>query len=193
MKCSIELYSLYPSLERSENNILVLLICIYNFTEYSLKTMLHWVPNHESSELYHRLIQNLWTHQTAEEFALILQALSCREQLLWGGYKPRNTGSTGDLVEFDRLLRGCDASKCGTVFREMANSLGRVLKQKDSRLGQILSGFDDSRSSKPADYLADWYCASRISGHNHVEAIHSCCRGTTCIFLILDRLFRNLE
>jgi len=152
-----------------------------------------WVKSEESSQVYQRLIEDLWLQQTPEEFSLTLAALLCRERLL--PYAPDNTTQPiggSYLADFDDILNGLVVSNRRTVFEQMILSLLRVLGTLEDSQDRILflaEVLDKGPSLlTPLDGVSDQYSAGKVHGHIHNRAFEEARAGLLkCVEAMYNR------
>lgn len=186
---SEQMYRQHPSLQKAENNILLLLTWISTYHGQTLEVLRDWIRSEESLHLYRRLIEELRLRQTLEEFALIIAALLCRERLF-----PCSINDTIQpvggcyLADFDAILNGQDISNRRTVFEQMILSLLRVpytLEDDSENILQLLAYVLDKGATflAPLDGVSDQYCAKKIRGYTHYQAFEE----------VKDELLKSIE
>lgn len=116
-----------PSLQRPENNILVLLI--WSSIESMVnRVLVEWVTSDDGWSVYERILRDVQDSQTTAQLGLILAGLLGYQRLL--PFTPNDTtrpikGSY--LADFDAIVNGDPLSNQRTVFERMAFSFLRVL------------------------------------------------------------------
>lgn len=179
---SEDTYRRIPSLRKEENNILVLLTWSSTYHGQTLEVLSDWIKSEESLNLYQRLIEDLWLQQTAEEFALTLAALLCRERLFPYSMDDSTQPIGGSyLADLDAILNRQDISNARTVFEQVISSLVRVLytlNTSKETVRFLLEVLDKEASLlEPLDGVTDQYCTRKIDGHNHNRAFEEAREG----------------
>lgn len=174
-KDSEHIYHRFSSLQRQENNILLLLIWSFIYHDQTLEVLSDWVKFEESLNLYQRLIKNLSLQQTIEDFALALTALLCRERLLHCNRTDNKRINEADfLMDFDVIMNDQDINNKWTVFEQMTMSLMRVLfaSQGSENIFQFLAEVLDKETPllKSLNDVANQYCVKKMRERKHNEA-----------------------
>jgi hypothetical protein len=164
-----------PSLEKRENNVLVLLT--WSSTVNSLPQVLtEWAASDDGLNLYQRLIKDVQDSQSAEQLALTLAAMLCYKRLL--PYPPNEMTQSIKgfyLADFDALLNAERLRNERAVLERMIFSILRVFdtfgdKYHDMR--QFLATVLDEKTPllESFDGFSDQYWVRRMKSmmtHEH--------------------------
>lgn len=121
-----QIYRQQPSLNKPDNNVLLVLIWSSNAGDISLKFR-KWADSDDALHLRRRLLKDAQKSQSIEQFTLTLAALRCLYRL--APYSPGTTQSTKGcfLEDFDALLTGKRLINECIVLEHMILSLCKAL------------------------------------------------------------------
>ena len=175
---SEHIYSRCPSLQKPENNILLLLTWSSIVHGRPLEVLSEWASSGESLKLSQRLMGDLQNPQGAEQLALTLVALLCHERLL--PYTSNDTTRPINgcyLADLHVLFNSKSLSNQRAVFERMGFSFLRVLPtfgDDYADMIQLLAGVLDKDAPllELFDGFTDRYVAGRTKHRlSHISAV----------------------
>lgn len=128
MRDSEQIYHQRSFLQKSENNVLLLLIWSSIVHDQSLRVLSEWASSVDDLKLYQQLVENLRNSQRIEQLALILAVLVCHQRLL--SYTLNDTAQLVKddyLIDLDFLLNDQLLSIRRMIFERMSFSFLQVL------------------------------------------------------------------
>lgn len=170
-------YQTFRSLQKPENNVLLLLTWSMVVSGSQLEVLSEWASSDNSSQLYQQLLSAFQGPQNSEQLALTMAALMGHRRLLYDVSTNNGQPIKGSyLADLDALLHGDSLGISGIVWERMVFSLLRVL-------GSFMDQFEDLQQFlgtgldreipllHPYDGFSDQYLVRRIQGQSHDAAM----------------------
>lgn len=163
-------YRNFPSLERPENNIPLLLTWVSPRSKQGrqFNILEEWARSQDGRNLYVRLVEEFQSHQTVEQLTLTMVALMSYRRF----YPDSSDGSdqpiTGSYItDLDALLRGRSLGNSGTVAERMVFALSRTLNSLGEDFEDLLTFVETALNQEhpplhALDGLADEYVCLKI-------------------------------
>jgi len=120
------IYHRQPSLKKSDNNILLVLIWS-SITSDVARNFSEWAASDDGSNLRRRLLKDVQKSQTTEQLALTLTAWLCFQRLFPCSSDATQPIKGSFLADFDALLTGERLSNECTVLEHMIFSFSQAL------------------------------------------------------------------
>ena len=163
---------LYPSLKRSENDLLFLLVWSSAVHSYPHRSFSEWAVSTKGLESYQRLIRGFQCAQPGEQLALTLGALLAFLRLL--PYSPNDSSKPIRgcyLADFDSLISGEQLGSERVVLEHMLCHLRQTLCVKGAYLAisQLLDRMLDA--SMNLDECAQYTVLRVDHGMSHQNAL----------------------
>jgi len=173
----VQIYHQSKSLQRSENDILVLLTWS-SIDSRAQRVLSEWAASDAGCSTYRRMISDVRNPQTVEQLGLTLVAILCYHRLLpftsTECTQPVNGSYLGD---FDALLNGKPTRNERAVSERMVFSLLRVLdtdtlRGQGQEIRQFITTILDQNTPvlDLFDGFSDKYIVYRASGQTHEDA-----------------------
>jgi hypothetical protein len=171
-----EIYQKYPSLKKSENDILVLLChCI---GEHSVRqAVCEYMASEEGRSFRQRISRNIFDIREPEQVILILCGLVAHEMLLPGvPDEVQEPIRRGYLWDYSWLLAGGDLRNRRAVWVQMILSINRVAHERVSaEIYQLLNHEIVPLMLHWCDPFSDEYWRQRLDANlDHAEALAKC-------------------
>jgi hypothetical protein len=170
-------YQTFPSLQKPENNVLLLLTWSMVVSGHQLKVLSEWASSDDSSQLYKQLLSDFQGPQSPEQLALTMAALMSYRRLLLDLSDDSDRPIKGSyLADLDALLDGHSLGNSGIVGERMLFSLVRVFRSFVNQFVDLAMFLETVLDREPPllhvfDGFCDQYLSRRIGGHTHETAM----------------------
>ena len=182
-KYSANTYHTFPSLQKSENSILLLLVwsTILSSSKenisHELKILCEWIDSEAGKNLYGQMCRDVQESQTVHQLSLITVALMIFRRLAPDTFDSFDQPIAGSYLEdLNNLFHGRAPGNSGKVVEQMIFALKRVLLGFENNYAELITFLETEHDQKPAqlhiyDGLMNLYIKRRSCGLKHDAAL----------------------